>query len=382
RDEEVLVFGVEEGAGRPVQLRDDDPLGPVDDARPVVRHQRDVAEVDLLLLDVAEGLDAGLRVLVPDDEQDRDLERHGVRHAALLALVDVVLELQLDRRAAQVADVAARLVGRAARRADDRPLAVRIGHQHGVAVVTLRAQVLEPGEPAALALPVADRVLDELERRVLAEVTDREDRLEDRLQARVLALGRQAVHLQEPLVRLPLNLEEIRDRDRRLDLREIDAFAVDVLGQAAHSVTLGTSCGDGEPAPPSDGGVAAGPRHPHPTVPAERCCRSPRPPGTRSKKLPTAGHRPAVVEGTAVTAAYLISTLAPASSNFFLMASASSFETPSLIGLGADSTRSLASFSPRLVTSRTTLIVLILLPPTSVRMTSNSVFSSAAAAAA
>src|SRR5512146_2606674 len=64
------------------------------------------------------------------------------------------------------------------------------------------------------------------------------------------------------------------------------------------------------------------------------------------------------------------------------MVSASSLETPSLIGLGAPSTRSLASFKPRLVTSRTALITLILLAPTPVRMTLNSVFSSAGAAPA
>src|SRR6266446_6284912 len=76
---------------------------------------------------------------------------------------------------------------------------------------------------------------------------------------------------------------------------------------------------------------------------------------------------------------YLISTLAPASSNFFLMAAASSLFTPSLTVLGAPSTRSLASFRPRLVTSRTALMTLILLPPTSVSTTENSVFSSAGA---
>src|SRR6266850_1478076 len=77
---------------------------------------------------------------------------------------------------------------------------------------------------------------------------------------------------------------------------------------------------------------------------------------------------------------YLISTLAPASSNFFLMAAASSLFTPSLTVLGAPSTRSLASLRPRLVTSRTALMTLILLPPTSVSTTENSVFSSAGAA--
>src|SRR6202453_4860462 len=77
---------------------------------------------------------------------------------------------------------------------------------------------------------------------------------------------------------------------------------------------------------------------------------------------------------------YFTSTTAPASVNFFLMVSASSFETPSLILLGAPSTRSFASLRPRLVTSRTALITLILLAPTSLSTTVNSVFSSAGAA--
>src|SRR5579863_9547681 len=79
---------------------------------------------------------------------------------------------------------------------------------------------------------------------------------------------------------------------------------------------------------------------------------------------------------------YFTSTVAPASVNFFWIAAASSLLTPSLIGFGAPSTRSLASFKPRLVTSRTALITLILFAPTPVRMTLNSVFSSAGAAAA
>src|SRR6266436_2230961 len=79
---------------------------------------------------------------------------------------------------------------------------------------------------------------------------------------------------------------------------------------------------------------------------------------------------------------YFTSTVAPASANFFLMVSASSLLTPSLMVLGAPSTRSLASFSPKLVTSRTALITLILFAPTAVRTTANSVFSSAGAAPA
>src|SRR5215210_4128008 len=52
---------------------------------------------------------------------------------------------------------------------------------------------------------------------------------------------------------------------------------------------------------------------------------------------------------------------------------------PSLTGLGALSTRSLASLRPRPVTARTTLITWIFWPPAPERTTSNEVFSSAAA---
>src|SRR5690606_22237656 len=77
---------------------------------------------------------------------------------------------------------------------------------------------------------------------------------------------------------------------------------------------------------------------------------------------------------------YLSSTLAPASSSFFLMSSASAFEMPSLRAFGAPSTRALASPRPRPVMARTSLMTLILLSPKEARITSNSVFSSAAAA--
>ena len=55
---------------------------------------------------------------------------------------------------------------------------------------------------------------------------------------------------------------------------------------------------------------------------------------------------------------YLRVTTAPTSSNCFLRASASSLETPSLITLGAPSTASLASLSPKPVASLTALITL------------------------
>src|SRR5690606_13076003 len=79
---------------------------------------------------------------------------------------------------------------------------------------------------------------------------------------------------------------------------------------------------------------------------------------------------------------YFSSTLAPAPSSCALSFSASSLAMPSLTAFGAPSTRSLASFRPRPVIARTSLITLILFAPASARMTSNSVFSSTAGAAA
>src|SRR5262245_22563210 len=79
---------------------------------------------------------------------------------------------------------------------------------------------------------------------------------------------------------------------------------------------------------------------------------------------------------------YFTATVAPCSSSFFFISSASAFVTFSFTGFGAPSTRSLASLRPSPVSSRTTLMTWIFFSPAALRMTSNSVFSSAAAAAA
>ena len=80
-----------------MQLRNDDALGAVDDERAVLGHQRNFAEEDFLLLDVADGLVAGLRVLVVNRQADGDFQRSGVGHAALFALRHVVFQLQAHR---------------------------------------------------------------------------------------------------------------------------------------------------------------------------------------------------------------------------------------------------------------------------------------------
>ncbi len=73
-----------------MQLGDDDALGTVDDEGTGLGHQRDFAEVDLLLLDVADdALTAVARVV--HHELGGHLDRRGVGHAALATLVHVVL---------------------------------------------------------------------------------------------------------------------------------------------------------------------------------------------------------------------------------------------------------------------------------------------------
>src|SRR3546814_15581530 len=73
--EEVLARGVrlaavmvEEHAGAAVHLRDDDALGAVDHEGAVEGHERHVAHVDVLLLDVADRARAGLLVADPPQQ--------------------------------------------------------------------------------------------------------------------------------------------------------------------------------------------------------------------------------------------------------------------------------------------------------------------------
>src|SRR5207253_2342882 len=72
--EKVALRGnaLEKHARRAVQLADDDALGAVDDKGAVVRHQRDFAEEDFLLLDVANALGAGFRIFRVDRQADGD----------------------------------------------------------------------------------------------------------------------------------------------------------------------------------------------------------------------------------------------------------------------------------------------------------------------
>ena len=122
---------IEEHARRTVHLGDDDALGAVDDEGAVRRHERHVAHVDVLLLDVLDRLGARLLVHIEHDQAQLHLQRRREGHVALHALVDVVL-----RR--------------------------------------------------------LELVAHELERRTPGEIGDREHRLEDRLQTVVVGAARRA----------------------------------------------------------------------------------------------------------------------------------------------------------------------------------------------
>ena len=142
---------VEEHARRPVHLRHDHALGAVDDEGAVIGHERHVAHVDILLLDVANGPTAGILVDVPDNQTQPQLQGRGIGQPTLDALFHVVLRLfQL--------------------------------------------------------------VLHEFEPATAAKVIDRENRLEDLLQPGMGAAIRRRVHLQEVRVARALHIDQVGHR--------------------------------------------------------------------------------------------------------------------------------------------------------------------------
>jgi len=139
-----------------VQLAHDNPLGPIDHEGPVLGHQRDFAEVNLLLLHVLDRTCTGSAGPHPNDQLDSNLEGGGIRHAPLVALVDRILRL-------------------------------------------------------------AEAVAHEFERGCLVEILDGEDRAEDALQTGVSAFARWQRPLQEFFIRAFLDFDEVGNFDDLLD---------------------------------------------------------------------------------------------------------------------------------------------------------------------
>jgi hypothetical protein len=170
-----------------------------------------------------------------------DLERCGVGHAALFALCLVVLQLQADGVAALGAKVRGILVVGSAEVTKHIARVEGVGDDHVAAVGAGRAQVVETLEVAALALPVADREVDELKLADVAEVGDGKDRGENGLKAVVFALLGELVHLQEALIAAALDFDEVGNLNGCWYLRKIETgtdrahFAV--VGLARHALS-------------------------------------------------------------------------------------------------------------------------------------------------
>src|SRR6185503_14125933 len=148
----------EEDAWGAVQLADDDALGAVDDEGTVGSHQRNFAEEDFLLFDVADALLSGLGILRVDGEADGDFERRGIRHATLFALRLIVFQLQADGITALVAEGDDVAIEGPAMMAEDVASMEGIGFDGCAAggVAAGGTEVVQTFEVAALALPVAD----------------------------------------------------------------------------------------------------------------------------------------------------------------------------------------------------------------------------------
>ena len=135
-----------------------------------------------------------------------------------------------DGIAALIAEGRRILVERAALVADHVAGLIGIGDNGRAAIAASGAQMVQALQVAALAFPVADRVVHEFELRQFAEILDRKHGGEDGLQTAVIALARQQVHLQEALIGLPLDFDQVRNLNRALNFREIETLAFpDVL---------------------------------------------------------------------------------------------------------------------------------------------------------
>ena len=148
---------VEQHARRAVHLADDDALGAVDDEGAVHGHERHVAHVDVLLLDIDDRLGLGLGVDLEGGQAQRDAHRRGIGQAALAALVGVVLGM-------------------------------------------------------------LEHIMVEVEVRGAGEILDREDRAQGLLEARDIA--DRGVGAEELLIAFALNLDEVRHLADFVDVAE------------------------------------------------------------------------------------------------------------------------------------------------------------------
>ena len=157
---------IEEHAGAAVQLRDDDALGAVHHEGPVVGHQRQFAEIDLLFTDVLDGLVGACGFLVVHHEAHLHAQRRRVREATQLALLHVETGLTkavgdvLQTRVARVAgDRENALEGRMQTHVRARFLGLVLLEELAVGIELDGEQVRRLEDAALLAVVLADALL-------------------------------------------------------------------------------------------------------------------------------------------------------------------------------------------------------------------------------
>ena len=76
-----------------MHLADDDALGTVNDKGAVIGHQRHVAHIDVLLLDVADRAQTALLINIKDGQTEGNFQRSSIGQATLLTFLNVILRL-------------------------------------------------------------------------------------------------------------------------------------------------------------------------------------------------------------------------------------------------------------------------------------------------
>src|SRR5512146_3013238 len=96
--------------------------------------------------------------------------------------------------------------------------------------------MVKPPQAPAFALPVPDRVVDEIQLGGSPEVRNGKNGIKDRLQTEIFALGGQKVHLQKAIVGAPLHLDQIRNLDDGWDFGEINPTRQTTVDAVWHSL--------------------------------------------------------------------------------------------------------------------------------------------------
>src|SRR5262249_35006861 len=176
-------------------------------------------------------------------------------------------------------------------------------------------------------------------------------------------------HQQELVVGRLVNLDEVRHLCAFLDFPEKLANALATSKRLRHLISRFVEpSGPGRLSgrPPSIATIRTAVETPLLCDPADRRTALSLPPSGRDIWAIPGFTHPGISGVDFTLNTYLSSPLPPAFSSWALIFSASSLVPPSLTGLGAPSTRSLASLRPKPVSARTSLITSIFFSPTAV----------------